>query len=431
MVDTNTTSYDYIVIGAGSGGMGSGRRAAMYGKKVLMIENRVIGGTCVNVGCVPKKVMFNLANFLEESHLMKDYGVHGTEHLRLDFKEFKAQRDAYVKRLNGIYERNLKNSQVDYIPGTAKFVSDHVIEVEGKRYAADHILIASGSYPVAEGFPGSEFCITSDGFFEMSELPKRMVCIGGGYIGVECAQIMAALGVKVTLVVRSMILKQIDRDIIEVLMKNLEILGVEVRTNSPHKTVAQEADGTLTLHLDTDDHKTNRINTDCILIALGRPPLIDNLCLENTGVKTQKGVVVVDEYQNTSVEGVYAIGDVTDNFTLTPVAIRAGRILSERLFNGKTNLKMLYRNIATVIFSHPPIGSLGMSEAEAIKAHGETNIITHKSTFINMFYSPARDQEKKQKSMFKIICLKRGDGSPANQVIVGIVGIGKGIDEML
>lgn len=416
MVDSNEPkSYDYIVIGAGSGGMGSGRRAAMFGKKVLMIENRRIGGTCVNVGCVPKKVMYNLAAFLEESHVMKDYGVKGTEHLKLDFAEFKAQRDAYVLRLNGIYERNLKNSNVDYIPGTASFVSDHVVEVEGKKYAADHILIASGSYADVGGFPGSEHCMTSDGFFEMSELPKRMICIGGGYIGVEMAQIMAALGVEVTLVCRSVILKQIDRDIIDELMKNMKIIGgVDIRLNSPHKSVVQEADGSLTLHLEVGDFKESKINTDKILVAIGRPPLVDNLHLENTAVMTKKGVVVVDEFQNCTVEGVYAIGDVTDNFTLTPVAIRAGRMLAERLFNNKPNLKMLYKNIATVIFSHPPIGSIGMTEAEAIKEHGETNIVIHKSQFINMFYSPCRLQEKKQTSLFKLICLKRGDGSYAN-----------------
>lgn len=179
--------YDYIVIGAGSGGMASGRRAAMYGKKVLMIENRRIGGTCVNVGCVPKKVMYNLANFMEETHLFKDYGVKGTENLKLDFAEFKAQRDAYILRLNGIYEKNLKNSEVDYIPGTAKFVSDHVVEVEGKLYSSEHILIASGSTPEIGSFPGSDLCMTSDDFFEMTSLPKRMVCLGGGYIGVEMA----------------------------------------------------------------------------------------------------------------------------------------------------------------------------------------------------------------------------------------------------
>ena len=240
---TEPKRYDYIVIGAGSGGIASGRRAAMYGKDVLIIENRVIGGTCVNVGCVPKKVMFNLANFMEESHLFKDYGVCNTGSLQVNFPEFKQARDAYVTRLNGIYKNMLANSKVTYVEGTAKFVSDHIVEVEGKQYIAEHILIASGSWADVGKFPGSQYCMTSDGFFEMNELPKSIICIGGGYIGVEMAQIMAALGVKTTLVVRSTILKQLDRDVVDELMKNMEKLGVEIRLNSPHRSVRQEDDG--------------------------------------------------------------------------------------------------------------------------------------------------------------------------------------------
>jgi len=181
-------TYDFIVIGAGSGGMGAGRRAALFGKKVAMIENRVIGGTCVNVGCVPKKVMYNLANFLEEAHVMKDYGVNGTEGLKLDFPAFKARRDAYVKRLNKIYETNIAKADVDYFEGTAKFESNRVDAVStGKRLTADHIMIASGSCPETPKFEGSEHCINSDHVFEMEELPKSMVVIGGGYIGIEIA----------------------------------------------------------------------------------------------------------------------------------------------------------------------------------------------------------------------------------------------------
>ena len=411
--------------------MGSGRRAAMYGKKVLMIENRRIGGTCVNVGCVPKKVMYNLANFIEESHLFKDYGVEGTEQLKLNFADFKAQRDAYVTRLNGIYSKNLENSKVDYVPGTAKFVSDKIVDVEGKLFTAEHILIASGSTP-EPGKPkdGSDLCINSDHFFEMSELPKSMICIGGGYIGVEMAQIMAALGVKVTLVTRGVILKHIDRDIIQELMNNMKKLGVEIILNAPHKRIHKEPNGTLTLSLDVAEGK-DKVNADKILLAVGRPPNVDSLCLDKTQIKHQKGFITVDEFQNTTVKGVYAIGDVTNNgWALTPVAIRSGRILAERIFNNKPNLKMLYENIPTVIFSHPPIGTVGLSEEEAKKKFGETNVVAYRSSFVNMFYSPAKDPNLKLSSLFKVICLKKGEG-PANEKVVGCVGIGKGMDEML
>lgn len=266
--------------------------------------------------------------------------------------------------MNVIYENNLKKSDVDYVAGTAAFVSDHVVEVEGKQYTAPHVLIASGSYPLVHDFPGAEYCMTSDDFFEMKELPKEMIVLGGGYIGVELAQIMQALGVKVTLIVRGKILKQIDQDIIEMLVKNMKLSGMDVRLNTKFRTITQDKDGRLVLTLDTGSYNEEKIIADKVLYAQGRPPLIDGLKLENTAVKAPNGVIQVDEFQNTTAEGVYAIGDVTANFTLTPVAIRAGRILSERIFNGKQN-KMLYKNIATIIFSHPPIGSVGLSEDEA------------------------------------------------------------------
>jgi glutathione reductase (NADPH) len=187
-MEQNIKQYDYLVIGAGSGGLASGRRATRYGKKVAIIENKVVGGCCVNVGCVPKKVMYNLANFLEEVHVMKGYGVGGTENLKLDFLAFKKKRDAYIERLHGIYFSNMEKEGVDYVKGTAKFLSDKVIEVsDGQRFTADHILIASGSYPEKNGFEGAEHCMTSDDFFDMEELPQSIVVIGGGYIGIEIA----------------------------------------------------------------------------------------------------------------------------------------------------------------------------------------------------------------------------------------------------
>ena len=206
-------------------------------------------------------------------------------------------------------------------------------------------------------------------------------------------------------------------------------LGVEIRLQSPHKSVILEADGSKTVYLDVK-HKDNKINCDMILLALGRPPCVDSLCLDNTMVKVIKGVIQVDDFQNTSVEGVYAIGDVINKINLTPVAIRAGRILSERIFNNKPTLKMLYKNVPTVIFSHPPIGTLGISEEEAKEKLGELNVVVYKSSFVNMFYSPAKDPQTKLSSFFKIVCQKKGEG-PANHVVIGVHGIGKGVDEML
>lgn len=418
-------TYDFIVIGAGSGGMGAGRRASLLGKKVAMIENRVIGGTCVNVGCVPKKVMFNLANFLEEAHVMQDYGVNGTEGLKLDFKTFKQRRDAYVKRLNGIYETNIAKADVDYFKGTAKFESNKVVSVStGAKLTADHIMIASGSYPETPNFEGSEHCINSDHIFEMEELPEKMVVIGGGYIGIEIAQIMQAFGVKVTLLVRDIPLRFVDKDVVDELVVNMKKLGMDVRLKTPFTKVTKGDNGMLSVHL--NDGTT--VEGEKCLIALGRPPNVEPLALENTDVKVEKRAVVVDEFQNTTAPGIYAIGDVTNQATLTPVAIRAGRIVSERIFNNRPGLKMSYDNIATVIFSHPPIGTVGMGEQEAKKKFGDDKVKAYRSKFTNMFYSPAQSDDKKQSSLFKLICHIQDDGQ---EKVVGLHGLGKGIDEMM
>ena len=301
-------TFDYIVIGAGSGGMASGRRAAMLGKSVCMIENRVIGGTCVNVGCVPKKVMFNLANFLEEAHVMKGYGVTGQEGLRLDFQAFKAKRDAYVARLNGIYRNNVGKANIRYVEGTASFVSNRVVQVGEQKFTAEHILIASGSTPQNGDFPGIEHCFDSDGFFQMETLPEKCAVIGGGYIGVELAQILAAFGVKVTLIVRSIILRFIDRDVIDVLMANATKLGIDIKLDSPHESVVKNADGTLSVNLKSGES----IQVNSCLLAIGRPPNVEPLGLQNTDVVVERSAIKVDAFQNTTVPGVYAIGDVTN-----------------------------------------------------------------------------------------------------------------------
>ena len=427
MVSAEPQSFDYIVIGAGSGGLGSGRRAALLGKKVAMIENKVIGGTCVNVGCVPKKVMFNLANFLEEAHLMKDYGVEGTEGLKLDFAHFKKQRDGYVKRLNGIYETNVAKSGVSYFTGTAAFKDAKTIETsEGAILTAPHILIAAGSKPAAAPFEGAEFCIDSDGVFEMEELPKSIVVLGGGYIGVEMAQIMAAFGVKTTLLCRSKFLSHVDQELIEVLLDSMNKLGLDARTKSPFTGVSKLDNGLLRVALADGGH----VDAEKVLVALGRPPNVEPLKLDNAGVKIDKsGLVIVDEFQNTNVEGIYAIGDIAlGTPQLTPVAIRAGRILSERLFNNRTDLKMCYDNIATVIFSHPTIGVVGLTEEQAKAKFGDDKVKVHRSKFTNMFFSPALTQEKKHQSLFKIICHEEKEGV---QKVVGCHCIGKGVDEMM
>lgn len=328
-----TQKFDMIVIGGGSGAMGAGRKAAQLGNKVAMIENKVIGGTCVNVGCVPKKVMLNLAGYLESAKLMADYGVKGAEGLSLDFPAFKERRDGYIKRLNGIYEKNIANDGLTYFTGTASFQdAKTVVTSEGATLTADHICIASGSYPKVPQFPGGELCWSSDDIFSMEELPKSMVTLGGGYIGVEMSQIMAALGVKTTLLARSKILRGMtDAELIPILQENMAKLHLDCRLNSPFTSVEKLDNGLLRVNLADGTF----VDAEKVLSALGRPPAVDDLNLGNAGVEVVKGAVKVDEWQNTNVEGIYAIGDVTAQISLTPVAIRQGRLLSQRLFKGE------------------------------------------------------------------------------------------------
>ena len=282
--------YDFLVIGAGSGGLGAARRAAAYGKKVAMIENRVIGGTCVNVGCVPKKVMFNLANFLEDVRVMKTYGVQHADSIKVDFPKFKEIRDAYVKRLNAIYHTNVKNAAIDYIEGTAKFLSNNEVLVEpsGERFTSEHILIASGSTPETGDFEGAEHCMNSDDIFDIVELPKSMIVIGGGYIGVEMAQIMQALGVQTTLLVRDKLLRHVDQEVVELLLENMKKLELDVQIKKPFEKVTKEEDGLYTVHLKTGSGN-EVLRAEKVLLAMGRPPCVKNLKLEeNTSIKLER-----------------------------------------------------------------------------------------------------------------------------------------------
>lgn len=253
-----------------------------------------------------------------------------------------------------------------------------------------------------------------------------MCVLGGGYIGIEMAQIMQALGVKTTLLARNKFLNHVDQDIIEVLIDCMGKLGLDARTKTPFTGVSKLENGLLRVSLADGGH----VDVEKVLCALGRPALTDKLDLKNAGVNTnEQGFVMVDEYHNTNVPGIYALGDVTSaTIQLTPVAIRAGRMLSERLFNNKPDLKMSYENIATVIFSHPPIGVVGITEEQAKQKFGEENVTTHRSKFINMFYSPAMIQEKKHHSLIKLICHKQENGA---EKIVGCHCIGRNVDEMM
>ncbi|KAG8533830.1 uncharacterized protein KY384_001571 [Bacidia gigantensis] len=439
------TQYDFIVIGGGSGGSGAARRASgWYGAKTLLVENGRSGGTCVNVGCVPKKITWNFASV---SEMLKDgvhYGYDIPKDIKFNFAEFKRKRDADVKGLNGAYERNWSRENIDLVRGTATFTGQKEIEVEvgeGEKriYTAPHILIATGGKPVLpKGIPGSEHGITSDGFFDIEDLPKRMAFIGAGYIAVELAGVMAAIGVETHLFIRgNTFLRNFDPMVQNTMTKRYEDAGVIIhKSHQGFKEVIQVQDGRpgqKVLRLIEQDGSELEVNE--LLWAIGRAPEIERLNLSSVGVELkQKGHVQVDEYQNTSVLGIYALGDVTGQAELTPVAIAAGRALSNRLFGVNhprggphlANAKLDYTNIPTVVFAHPEVGTIGLTEPQAVEKFGKENVKTYHTRFTSMFYDFHPAEEKKMNpTEYKLIC------EGPEEKIVGMHILGLGSSEMM
>ncbi|HET7587613.1 MAG TPA: glutathione-disulfide reductase [Gammaproteobacteria bacterium] len=412
-------TYDLIAIGGGSGGLAAAQRAAGYGARAAVIEAGRLGGTCVNVGCVPKKVMWNSAMLAHAIHDAGQYGF-AVDHSALHWPTLKRKRDAYIERLNGIYESNLAKRNIDLIRGTAKFTGAHTLEVDGETFSAKHIIIATGGRPRWPDIPGAELGITSDGFFELEDRPRRVFIAGAGYIAVELGGVLRALGAEVVHAVRyDGPLRDSDELIRETLIAEMHRQHIDLQTHTIGAKVSRAEDGTLTVTALADRELTG---FDCVLWAIGREPNIANLDLAAAGVEVaESGHVIADSYQNTSVEGVYAIGDVTGQADLTPVAIAAGRRLSDRLFGGKPDRHLDYRNIPTVIFSHPPIGRVGLTEKEAREQYGD-DIKVYQSRFTPMYY--AMTEEKPQAAM-KLIT------TGTEEKIIGCHLIGPGSDEML
>ncbi|KAJ7491199.1 glutathione reductase [Mycena latifolia] len=426
--------YDLVLIGGGSGGSACSRRAASYGKKVAVIEmTGVLGGTCVNVGCVPKKIMWHAADLQEKiTHHAKGYHIKGDAAIpKFDWATFKPQRDAYIRRLNGIYANNFEKEGVEHHHGFGRLTSASTIEVtrpDGQKYTinTDKICVATGGHPVIpseEEIPGASLGIDSDGFFALEEQPKRVAVVGAGYIAVELAGVFNALGSETHLIIRGeTVLRTFDPAIQETLTPWMEHTGLHLHKSSKVVKVAGEKGKTLTL----TTNKGETIEVDALVWAIGRKALTEGLGLEELGVKLDsKGDVVVDEYQNSNVKGITAIGDVQGKALLTPVAIAAGRRLSNRLFGPPEfkNDKLSYEDIPTVVFSHPTIGTVGLTEPQAREKYGD-DVKIYKTSFRSLYFSMI-EEEHKEPSMFKLVCV-----GPEERV-VGIHIIGAGSDEMM
>ena len=417
-----TQHFDYIAIGGGSGGIASANRAAMRGAKVALIEAKLLGGTCVNLGCVPKKVMWHGAQVAEAIKLYApDYGF------ELELKAFHwpklvENRSAYISRIHQGYNKYLAGNGVTLLKGFASFVDSRTIEVEGTRYTAEHILIAVGGRPTIPDIPGAELGIDSDGFFALSEQPERVAVVGAGYIAVELAGMLHSLGSTTHLFVRKQApLRSFDPLVVDTLMQVMANEGPTLHCHAVSTKVTKENDGSLRLHLKNGESH----NVDQIIWAIGRHPATDGMNIEMSGVeRTETGYIKVDAYQQTSTENIYAVGDIIeDGVELTPVAVKAGRLLAERLFNPELpNVKMDYSLIPTVVFSHPPIATIGLTEPEAIAQYGEEHIKVYSSSFTAMYTAVTQHQ---QPCKMKLVC------AGEEERIVGLHGIGFGVDEMI
>ena len=413
------SDYDLFVIGGGSGGLAAAQRAVEYGARVGLAESGRLGGTCVNVGCVPKKVSWYAGSFAHILHDAPEYGF-DLKVAGHDWGRLKAGRDAYVGRLNDIYRANLDRRGVEFFQGRARLVGANEIEVAGSRYSAANILIATGGYPMVPEVPGAELGITSDGFFDLETRPQRILIAGSGYVAVELGGVFRALGSEVKILTRQDgVLRSFDPMLREVLMDEMRKEDIGIETHAVPIGVTRDEEGKLTL--ETEDCRTFG-GYDCLLWAVGRAPATGRLGLEQAGVrKDVGGFVPVDDWQSTNVENIYAVGDVTGRVALTPVAIAAGRRLADRLFGGMEDRRLDYENVPTVIFSHPPIGTIGMNEPEAHARFGEA-VKVYVSRFNPMVHALT---ERKVASAMKLITVGE------EERVVGCHVIGHGADEMM
>lgn len=412
--------YDLICIGGGSGGLATAIRASKHGASVLVVEPNPLGGTCVHRGCVPKKIMWSAASLRQTLTHAQKYGLTFSK-VDFSWNHLIEHRDAYIRNSQKSYERKLATEAITVIQGHARFYDAKTLIVNDKNYSAEHIVIASGSHPVRPDIPGSSFGITSDEFFELKKQPKNICIVGAGYIAVELATTLASLGSNVSLAIRTdEVLRRFDPLLRTHALANLIREGVQIITQATPRSLQRNADASYTLNFD-NGHSIDDVDT--VLWAIGRDANTHDLDLAAAGVSTDSnGFISVDAQQNSSTANIYALGDVTGKMPLTPVAIAAGRKLANRLFANHVDAQLDYEFIPTVVFGHPAMGAIGMTEPEAKERFGEKQIKVYQTQFTSMFDSLLTNSAP---TAMKLIC------TGEHEKIVGCHLVGTGVDEML
>lgn len=419
MENSLSYQYDLIAIGGGSGGVAATRRAAKHGAKCAVVEFDRYGGTCVNRGCVPKKIMWYGAHI---AHAIRDAEGYGFDVKQKNFNwaQLVEDRENYIRRLNGIYEKNLNGENVDMINGHGSLIDAHIVQVGDKQYSAERILLAPGGTPDVPNIPGAELGISSDGFFELKVQPKKVAVIGAGYIAVELAGMLHSLGSDVNLIIRrDHFLREFDDILSSTLTQVMQDDGLQIINNTEIASL-QKTGNQISMTLKNGGDPLGPY--DQVIWAIGRRPLSQELNPEAAGINVdERGYIPTDQWQATNVENIFAIGDVTGRAQLTPVAIAAGRRLSDRLYGGMTDRHLDYSNIASVVFSHPPIGAVGMTEKQAREKFPD-DIKCYSASFTPMYHAFTKHP---QKTAMKLVV------QGANEKVVGIHMIGEGVDEML
>nr|WP_199046059.1 glutathione-disulfide reductase [Dyella sp. ASV24] len=411
-------TFDLIVLGAGSGGLATAIRAARHGARVALLEPGALGGTCVNVGCVPKKALWYAGQLAQEQRLALDYGFASSPG-PLDWEHFRQLRQHYIDGIRQRYASNLAAAGIQVFAETGRFVSADIIATSGgEELHSARIAIATGGRPRRLDLPGFDLGMVSDDIFALRSLPKRIAVIGGGYIAVEFAGLFNALGSDVSLHVRHRMLTDFDVELVDALEQHMGEAGIKV-TRQVEVTGLHREGETIVI----DDAVNGPCGTyDAVLWAIGRVPNSERLDLEAAGVRVDEaGYVVTDGWQNTNVDGIFAVGDITGRPELTPVAVAAGRRLADRLFGGQPDSRLDYDNIPSVVFAEPPLAMVGLTESEARERHGE-QVRVYRARFTPLQWAVSG---RHHKSLMKIIC------AGEDERVVGIHVLGGGADEML